>query len=89
MITAYKGRFKMECLLERCSKSDILTNIQPDCIVCENVNAQVIDLDDKPVFTISFNKAPEPTDREGPESDFDFELKRKREFAAEKGKKKR
>lgn len=58
MPTAYKGKLRIACRLDRCSKHDIMTNVRPECIVCENGNAEVIDLDEKAVLSIRFEATP-------------------------------
>ena len=66
MPTAYKGRFRMECRLDRCSKRQIMTNVMPDCIACENATMEILDLDGKVVVTVDMSDPFETEAKEKP-----------------------
>ena len=59
MPTTYRGKVKIECKQEVCTKDKAVADVTPQCLTCAESVAVVIDLEEKTVGVIREPAAPE------------------------------
>jgi len=79
MPTAYKGKLRISCKREVCSKDPVRADAAENCFACPEAACEILDLDDRVLLAVGVLDAsvPETTEEKEPET------------VAEKGKRKR
>jgi hypothetical protein len=61
MPTAYRGRFEIRCMKERCTKDRVRGDVGIDCLGCDNSTHVAVDLESKEIGQL---KAPKKKAKE-------------------------
>ena len=59
MPTTYRGKVRIECKKDVCVKDKALADVTPQCLICAESVAVVIDLEEKTLGVIQKQAAPE------------------------------
>jgi len=53
MVTPYRGIVRLSCLKKGNCPSKVFANVKADCVTCESVQVEILDLDNKVVGKFS------------------------------------